>query len=947
MRNTKNKIFLIASFSLFIITSLFGLSKDKMVNKFREAEDCFIAAKYEKALVKYQKLVKEAKKFNLEVEMMYRIGQCWTALEKYEKATRIFRKIINSHPNHYLTPEVYYALGIVYILQKKWKLAEKILLEEMPELYGHHSSPEIICAQSIALIAKKSYELAYEKLKDIDTKYSLFWKGYVLSLLGKELEAVATYKDLISRYADDYQLCEYSQYCLAGAMLSNRSYHAALKAFEKFEKEYQDSKLMDLVQYKKGICYFKLDRHSEALEAFHRLLNHTDTHLSLYSYFMYGETLLALNRYEEAIAIYQRVAGNLSHLPLGTIAMMRMGKIFLELKNKREALVLYRQVADIYSSGEYMGFGDYLQGCVFYLEEKYRQAASCFEKSFENYPQSPIIDAIFFMLLETYLKLNLYEKAVGVGEAFLERKDKKEIPFFEEKKEEGKWKAKALFRLAEAYYYCGRIREAKTLYQDIITLCTGPFILPAVYNGLGWCFLAEERYKEAQAKFEMVINEFNENKAILAEALFGKTVARYNQLVLSEESEEVKQRKYTQCAQSFKNIADTYSEEEIATTALYYAGISFSRAKYYGNAIECWKEVVTKTFNSPYAPKAILWLADTYSMAGEVEEAVVYYLLLREQYPKSPLLKEAHLRLATTFLNATRYQEAAEELQNFLAQYKEDPLAKQAKKYLETCYYYLSQKEPARIEEYAKLFPKSEILAEVQFNQAVKFYEEKEYEKSLEEATKVILNFPSCSLAPQAQKLIVACYTALEKHEEVIEAAKKFCQYFPDHEEIPLMLYYQGAEYFAIKEYQKTIKTLEHLREKYPQSEYVNKTVVILAQSLMKVGRSEKAIAILKQGLETETDENQRVEILYYLGEVYTSLGKEEEAIATYSQLLSSSVQDNLTKIRGFYKLALLYEERNEAAQAIQIYQAIMNSSSDERIRQDALGRIALLQQRE
>lgn len=100
-----------------------------------------------------------------------------------------------------------------------------------------------------------------------------------------------------------------------------------------------------------------------------------------------------------------------------------------------------------------------------------------------------------------------------------------------------------------------------------------------------------------------------------------------------------KTRKYEQAEQAFNAFLQANPSGVLAPNALYWKGETFYARGNYPQAIFAFKEVQTRYPKHAKAPDALLKTAMSYDKLGDVANADLHYLVLREDFPASSAAK--------------------------------------------------------------------------------------------------------------------------------------------------------------------------------------------------------------------------------------------------------------------------------------------------------------------
>lgn len=942
-------------FSILLLLIIIPVSARDFGGDFEMAEQLFEEQDWDLALGKYKSLTGH-KLIGPEAE--FRVGECLYNLEKYGDAIKVFENVYKRNKGTYLAPEALYSIGMCYIALKNWKRAEEYIFTKLAGEYpGYKYAKKTLVAEGILLFGKEDYKSAVEKLKDVDTKEGLFYRAKSYFALKNYLEASQSYKELIELYPQS-DLAKFAYYGMGDVLYFSGDFKGALYRYEIFLKKYPRSELKDYAKFKLAVCYHNQRDYLASMEYLKPLLVHKDRFLASHSNYVFGQSHQGMENYDEAIVAYQRVTSSYPNQRVAALANLRLGRAYTLKGDSTQALVVYKQLSNLYRTGDFAGLGDYLAGSNLFLGKKYEEALDHYKHIVDYYERSQLIDASFAMLLRTYNRTVNYEMSIAIGNPLLTK-----IPF----RKEGNWYARGLFYLADAYYYKAIYEKSKPLYREVVDKYSEPTTIAASLTGMGWNLVHEERNKIALENLKRVTSSYPDDTSAVISAQFGIGVAHFNS------------QEFMKALDAFEALQKTFPDDPTSAKALFYAGKCYYALEYFARAIKSWEHVLEQYSIQPIAANAAFEIGGTYFRALKYEDAIAYYRVVIKDYPESPLAKDAQLEIAHSYYNNNDDENAIKEYDKFLKIYPEDKLSPDALAGLERAYYRRGVKDPEKMKEFITKFQASELAAEAQFNLGIEAYEKQEYDKAIEEFRKTVVDFPECEIAADAQANIVECYKKNEEYKDVITEAEKFVSYFPDNPMVPQVKFTMGMAYFKMHSYKEAAETFQSITKEFAGSDFASSARYNLALCYKKMGKSEKAALILEQyGEEGSAEQSVVAKIqaggvymekgdftkaltifeainpssakemahLYELmGECYESLNKDADAVQSYLRIKTLSLVDDPYQVKGLARLAVLYEKQQRYNEAIDVYQRLIQVSTNGQVKKTANDRISYLRQ--
>ena len=214
----------------------------------------------------------------------------------------------------------------------------------------------------------------------------------------------------------------------------------------------------------------------------------------------------------------------------------------------------------------------------------------------------------------------------------------------------------------------------------------------------------------------------------------------------------------------FEPLYKTFPHKELATVpAYFYAGYSYYKLGYYGQAVDAWGELINKfPADATKAPEAAFRSGDTYFKALEYDKAISMFNFVIERYPFSQFGPPSQALIAQCFYNRKQYLEAVREYQKFVDLYPTDAQAASVRRSLETSYYLAGQEDSAVREDFLKRFPQSELAAEGQYNKGKTFFDAGQYLQAIAELQKTVVTSPGLPIAADAQLLTAEAYSRMK-----------------------------------------------------------------------------------------------------------------------------------------------------------------------------------------
>ncbi len=319
-----------------------------------------------------------------------------------------------------------------------------------------------------------------------------------------------------------------------------------------------------------------------------------------------GNTLIQLQRYQEALATYEKAVDIKPDYPQ---ALYGQGKALFQLKKYQESLIAYDQAIQIQPN--------YLEawtnrGFVLVRLKRYSEAIATVDKALQLKNDEP---QIWQLKGDIFIKISQYNDAIKAYEQAINfQADNPEL-----------WYKKGL-----AFQNLKQYEEAITAYKKTVEL--KPDHESAWYN-LGNCLVNLNRYEFALQAYDQAV-QYNQNNS-------AAWLSRSNILMTL--------RRYSEAIDSFTQVIKTNPQQY---QAWYNRGWALHQVKRYGEAIESYKKAISLKSND-----YLVWynLGNTQYNLQKYQEAIASY---NKAIRYKPNHYESWYSKGNAWLNLQQYQQA-------------------------------------------------------------------------------------------------------------------------------------------------------------------------------------------------------------------------------------------------------------------------------------------------
>ncbi|MBN2302232.1 MAG: tetratricopeptide repeat protein [Lentisphaerae bacterium] len=271
---------------------------------------------------------------------------------------------------------------------------------------------------------------------------------------------------------------------------------------------------------------------------------------------------------------------------------------------------------------------------------------------------------------------------------------------------------------------------------------------------------------------------------------------------------------------------------------------------------------------------------------GDIENALAYFMDIKENYKDNPLHLDAISRIANCYSIQEKTDEEIIVLKEYIELLEKQRRPGQA----------LINGQYRMAIAYRKLGPKFLPGAINRYTELIKLLQDKtkmdQYNPEEQEANKKILE------GAMYQK--AACYSLLQADDEPtarkyqlisIKLFEELLTLFPKTEYAPSSLSQIGTLWTVLGDANKAEDALTKLQKEYPESPEAKNATFMRAMSLLKLGRRQQAIRLFKEMIQSTDGKFTEAQILTAAAELLRA-GEYELALEAYMRVLKAADQD-------------------------------------------------------
>lgn len=895
-------------------------------------------------------------------------------------------------------------LGILEFESGKYKPAIKHFEQIKAAELDEEEFLELLFYKGYAYVKQESYEKAayelQELLKKPENKFSQAAR-YYYGFSQYRLENYETAYEYLKSVEDHPDFQTTTPYIICQCLYKMdrcselQSYGKAL-----LDKGGNNKNIND-IKHLLGACSFKSQNYADALE-YLSLYKTATKKISREDWYMLGISAYKTDDFKNAIAYLSKATSKEDILTQNSYFHIAMAYIKLgDKKNARmafEAAARYKYDSGIQEDALY----NYALVTYEMSFSPFNESVVAFERFLKYFPNSQYVPKVYEYLLNVYLTTKNYDAAYqsiqniksdnpaikeaeqrvlfGMGTtAVANRKYGAAAKNFEtiinNRSYNYEITARSYFWYGECMYKMKKYDEAKKAYEGYLNKIgskNGDEYSLAHYN-LGYVYIKQNDYKEANLWFRKFINLESEDKVMLVDAC-----NRIGDCYFQNRQFDQAKNAYEQASQYGIKIQGTdYS--------LYQKGFVCGLQKDYNQKITIMQSLIAEYPKSDWADDALFEIGRAYVAIDNNADAITTFNRINKEYPKTnSIVRKSKLQIAMLQYNGGETDKAVSTYKSIISEY---PNTEEAETSLSTLESILV--ETNRVEEYTGLTKSlgrgsSTQADSLMYKAAEKVYFRDELEEAINSFTKYINTYPEGKYNALAKYYMANCYyrqndksTALSLYISLIdnpknpnleetlvrtaaisydenkheEAYKYFSQLYElgskDNKKAASIGMMRCA--YMINNYQETIDAANRIAEQYgTDAELMLEVVYKRMKSYINTDRRSDAAKDITT-LAKDTRNEYGAEAKYLMAETYKINSQNDEAEKEIFDFIDKGTPHTYWLAKSFILLSDIYIEQENYFEAKQYLLSLQDNykEADEDIKKAIAERLEIIEKHE
>ena len=630
-------------------------------------------------------------------KVLFRIAQCHQeygrqarsedparADEEIAKALESYDELLSQREDNALIPDVLFNAGFANQLQKKNEVAQPLYQRLVDEYADHPAAPN-----GLLQLARIAY--AASELKRAEEIYASFLDRFPDSELRHttRMELGLTYKHL-------------------------QDTDSAIAAYETVEEGWDK---WPTVQVELAELYMGKQEYEKARKSLASALDRADDNtLRGQMHYTLARVHFAEDNFAGAIGSWGRAIALNPPTHILQNSLLARGGAYYEVAKQQDAV-----------------------GDTATARTSYESSLEDMKALLESDPAPQIKDSAFRTLGAGMIRLGRQEEAARYYQELIVASD------------DPQERATFSMLLTELYYDQQDFIQAEKFARQLLDMQfeddnqAGYYRKERAYSIIGNALLQQQKYEEAARVFAQGLKRYP-NSGESGNLAFSKGFA------------EISYGDYTAAAKSFKSFVNKYPRNANRIHGQYYLAHSLQALTQFKAAAAAFTELVERYLQSQYEEEALFLVGENYYNEQAFAEAVPAYQALLAKYPQGRYGGSAQYALAWSFVEQEQMEQAVGAMQDLVANYPSSEFAPKAQFTIGDYYYNIQSYDEAMaaykrvLEHYpdseeasratALVEELSEIQASFSYNEAMKLFEAKDYDRAVPALQAIIREYP-------------------------------------------------------------------------------------------------------------------------------------------------------------------------------------------------------------
>ena len=748
---------------------------------------------------------------------------------------------------------------------------------------------------------------------------------------------------------------ETEEFDFANGLFSRGMYDMAISGYEEFLKKHPASSYAETAAYRIADSYFLSGKYDESLSRFDDFLKkHPSGDLAQEARLREGQVYFMKNDYTRAEKLLSEVAARAAGSGSSDAAKYYIAAIRFKQGDYTTSRNMLEGIISSSGDGKYASYAYMNLGDIYLEQGQEKKAAEAYGKAELEAPDAVIAA----------------QAAMRAGGAFYNAGDyAKAASFYRkvtENPEENKFYDGAAVGLLTALYKNGEygrvIEDAKTLMQRAGDKDAKAQMLFIVGNS----YFQEDRFPEAEKAYKELSAGYPGTEAALK--------ARSNECWTLYKTGD-----YAKCLSNIESYPG--GEAGQAEEILYIKARALAGLDRPEDALKVYAEIAKKPAGSAYRKEAVYDMGWLYSAAGRQQEAIRYFKMFADEYPKDERSPAVLLKAGQDNLKLKRYREAEKDYNDFLSRFAASPLRENVLYQLGGVYLEEEEydKAIAAYQKFMKDFPASKARESAVYWTGLAYQRKEDwakaietysgltaggkgefYDRAMESAAychfqkgdharaaqmyyELIKSSPGAKLTQGVYRWVADYYMNGKEYAKSLEVLGALSKGYPDEAASGEVAYMFAENYYGLKDWNKAVKYFQDALSRKVSSPFLERSYLGLGRCYFALGDDKKAMEYLDEAIKGQADNMTGALIRFEIGNVSFSTGDYQEAAKQYLMVAILYENEELCS-RALFRAGEAFEKAGARDKSLDAYKELVARYPDNALSRKAAEEITKLQ---
>ncbi len=763
----------------------------------------------------------------------------------------------------------------------------------------------------------------------LDREDDVFYKAVDVYSEGRYKESEKLFNSFIKSYPDSFKMPSAELY-LAKSLYFQGNYKDTIRILNSIVGKEDYKNVYDETYYWLSKTYYILGDYSKAFKYIEKIIkDYPNSYFIWKSKYLLAQLYLKNSRGKDALVILKEIINSCRENEIVENAYLGLLYLLRKYDDYKEINILTSQYLDKNPTGKLQDKMHFYRAESYYKDNEYNKAIEEYTFALSITDDRQLKDLIHQKRGLSFLAQgdltqaekdfsNIYleeYKLFSYGVYYFNKKEYSlsldKLSKFLEKFSESEYTPLAYLYKAEIFYRMGRIKDALSIYKDIIDNCDKYYyksIADDAYYGLGWCYIKDGDFKKAIQAFQHTAHNTNNLMIKITSEI---------QIANSYKNKG----KLDKAVRYYKNILENYPDSLYSDYIYFQIGMIMIEKHNWEEALSNFSILKNNFPSSSLIPEVLYYTGVVYLSKKDFREAQNAFLKFTKCYQGHRLFWQSYYLYGEALLGGGLYRKAVEVFSEVLKR-KEKGLEELSLLGMIEAYYGLSDFNNVikKARKFLRLFPYSDNIPFVYLYLGKIYEAQSDFSKAEYFYELIIEEYNNSEIKDEAMFSLGVLYFNkgyLDKAQYYFNILRETSLREEAQMYIAKIFIFKGKGKEALEIYREISKT---------KNKFSKEALLEEAFLLKEMKRYDEAENIFKEIIRVG-ESSPRIHFAF--GFCLEKLNKLEEAIEEYYKVVynSNSTED---KIKAYFRLARIYERKDDIEKARGMYNKIISTGYPE-----------------